>query len=85
MKCAVGILIPDANYSQKLEGHSVLACEVATAAGLQHDVDNMGTTVTGPQIQLTAALQSCHDGLHPSEWRERLDEIASHFDLVVEP
>jgi len=70
LKCAIGCLIPDDKYDPGLEGRGVLHPAVYSLIGAQPD-----------QTSLLLGLQSTHDGRVPSEWRERLWEIAMVFDL----
>lgn len=73
LKCAIGCLIPDTNYTPALESRLAGDTKIIEAAGLNPN-----------NVQLAVCLQRVHDSLHVSRWEKRLNEIAKEFQLVVE-
>jgi hypothetical protein len=71
LKCFVGVLIPDAEYSPDFEvgGVDRIAQHVPTLAGLD--------------IAMLKECQLVHDAYLPSEWRFRLRLVAESFGLQV--
>lgn len=72
LHCAVGCLIPDAEYNARLEGMTVdsLSRSVSSLRGL--DVD------------LLFDLVRLHDHSRPNEWEKELGQIAKRRGLDVE-
>ncbi len=60
VKCAVGHLIPDANYKNRMEGQPVYGSDVANALIRVYPwmLEYSARMLEGP----LATLQSCHDG-----------------------
>lgn len=68
--CAIGCLIPDENYSRRLEGKSCYQPSVRAAAGLTAEQAN----------GIGAALQRCHD----QEWTPgRGERMFDHLRFVA--
>ena len=72
-RCAIGWLIPNSNYSTKLEGKTSVYIDVRQAAGLKHD-----------QQAFARRLQDAHD-YAKNEYgvKENLLEVASSFNLKI--
>jgi hypothetical protein len=66
-RCAVGCLIPDALYSEELEGSNVL--------DLPFEVPNA-------TMELLSALQTVHDGSEPHEWESKLRNLAAQHGFT---
>ena len=81
LKCAVGILIPDAEYHVGLEHKSVRNLAVVKAAGLKFtDADARGIC-SGSEVDLASALQSVHDNMPVKDWPREFQRIATMFGL----
>ncbi len=75
LKCAVGILIPDKEYGEEMEGKSINGSWgqwIQKAAGIAKGC-----------IDLTKKLQELHDYRHPYSWRKGLTTIASEYNLSM--
>ncbi len=71
LKCAIGCLIPDEKYSQKLEGISISRVSSATLlSALDGEVPTDRDTIT-----MLYFLQGIHDGDHPRDWARKLDTL----------
>lgn len=74
LKCAVGWLIPDEEYSKGLEGYSVENNTVAKAAGLKGSA----------QWEFTARIQEIHDNYdHPEVMKGLLRDFAIREKLKI--
>lgn len=74
LRCAIGCLIPDEQYSPALESWSAHMKDVKAAAG-----------ITDAQEELAAALQHIHDDYERTpvdEWESRLNHVAERFGLT---
>ena len=69
-KCAIGVLIPDDQYSPKLEGSNVLA--LIHLPALQD---------LNPKMLYD--LQNTHDLYDPKEWEKRFEYHAEKYNLEV--
>lgn len=79
LKCAVGVLIPEAHYHERLEGLGCWRPEVRDAAGLtQPQVDDRA-----PQCGLAVVLQRIHDTNPVERWKLALTELAHERGLVM--
>lgn len=67
--CAVGCLIPDDQYRDRLEGKG--AAEVSI----------MVTELAGVSVKLLHGLQTIHDGCRVYDWRPALCELGERFGL----
>jgi hypothetical protein len=76
LKCAIGCLIPDDVYTQELEGW------------LGFLVSDVGFVIDGQPVHryqheaygMLVDLQSLHDDMHPSKWKDFLDFLEKqHF------
>lgn len=79
LKCAVGCLITDENYSPELEKALFSHSKIMTAlekSGVKCSNDNLK--------KLLGELQYMHDFRHPSGWKIILKEIAQKFNLNSE-
>ena len=75
--CAVGCLIPDELYNEKMEGDRIGEV-LAENPKLQNffDLDEEGE-------QLLRHCQSVHDGYDPEDWKKLLEGLAKDFDLKM--
>jgi hypothetical protein len=71
LKCAIGVIIPDAMYSEMMEYKSV--------AGLIEDYPGLGEYI--PNLELARELQMTHDNTDPVYWRDVLMNVAGRFGL----
>ncbi len=71
-KCAVGCLIPEEQYSSKLEGLIASDDEIKNLPCMQ-----------GLDIDFLRDLQLIHDANDPHEWRKELENIANSYSLEV--
>lgn len=79
LKCAIGCLISDENYSSSLEGWTVGEASVLQAlygSGLGEIV----WTERGQRLML--ALQSVHDDCDPVDWPTQLKILAAEHGLT---
>ena len=70
--CAIGALIPDDQYSPKLEGSGVLAPAIRHLPALQ-DLN----------LNLLSDLQITHDLYALTRWEERFEYLAEKYELEV--
>lgn len=71
--CAVGCLIPKADYKKSIEGRSSAdAYNIITGKSLYN---------YGERKDLLSALQTCHDSRAVSHWRGELELIAERYKL----
>lgn len=70
MKCAAGCMIPDEEYTTKMEGKAW-----NTVCMLRPKLAKLLDS------RLGRALQGVHDGYPPEEWPERLRIVAEQFGL----
>jgi hypothetical protein len=85
LSCAVGCLIPDELYDEKLEGQTV---EMLYRTLMQSPRVKAIWDVLGREnLGLLADLQSAHDNILKTVglefWRARMRDIASEFNLTV--
>lgn len=62
LKCAVGCLITDEEYTPDIEGNSIESLHIAVLVDIKH-------------YDILERLQLIHDETHPSFWKEKLDKI----------
>lgn len=67
--CAIGCLIPDAEYLESMEGFNI--------AG----VSSISRTIRNLDHMFLASLQRIHDNYSPEEWKARLNTLASEVNL----
>lgn len=69
-KCAVGMLIPDEDYTTSMEGtlYDPLLSEYLTGKGYN--------------FALLVSLQCVHDAYQPSEWEEAFERVANKYGLI---
>lgn len=72
--CPVGYLIPDKDYTPKLEGKS--AGDPAVSSILKK---------YGHNVYLCMTLQRVHDDNEPRQWEKELKSVANMFGLVYTP
>lgn len=73
LKCAVGCLIPDSDYTPKMEGHRV--------AFLIVNYDSVRSLFVNINPELLYDLQSIHDSQDPAHWRSSLARAARVYKL----
>jgi hypothetical protein len=74
-KCAIGCLIPKRRYLPTFEGEAVWSAggaKILRAAGLRKN-----------QLKLAEALQQVHDSYVPSEWKQKLQAVATRFKFTL--
>ncbi len=71
LKCAIGCLIAEEDYSPTIEGLGVHSRRVFTAAKLHES-----------QISLASTLQTIHDTHSPTEWPRLLENAAATYQLA---
>lgn len=74
LKCAIGALLPDDLYDEKLEGEGVRSLLEASGKVQAH--------FEGVDEELLCELQYTHDEYEPSDWAVALEEIAHDFRLT---
>lgn len=78
-KCAIGCLIPDEDYTPRLEGKTVMTAtskiNVATAVNKSIRAKTLIT------LKFLQRLQAVHDLWPVEEWRNKLAEVAKDFEL----
>lgn len=72
LKCAVGCLIPDEDYSPMLEGKDIPTLQ---------SLELFPMSLHGLKLELLVDLQLIHDGCEPEKWHGRLSEIAGKHGL----
>lgn len=72
LKCAIGVLIPDNQYTKGLEGK--LVAEILAR--------NLVPALKGISPQLLMELQTTHDMYPVTWWEKRLNDIAIKFGFV---
>ena len=75
LKCAVGAIIPDKKYSEKIEGAVVSHPSVANCLPIRYQGGNL--------IKFLLKLQTLHDKTAVHLWKDGLKEIAKDEGLVV--
>lgn len=71
-RCAAGHILPDSSYDSGFEGSNV------------YGVDYFNTNFSGDVIIFIRELQSSHDSAtSPEDMRDKLEEYAKDYDLVV--
>jgi hypothetical protein len=81
LRCALGTLITNQNYSQGLDG--------AYGGGVGYPEVYDSIIKSYPfcegQVQLLHDLQSIHDMQKPSRWRQKLSVLAKKYNLKMVP
>lgn len=70
LKCAVGVLIPDEDYDERLERTSALS-----------DIMQPLLRRLGHDIALCVSLQGIHDKVYVGDWRKALIALGEEFEL----
>lgn len=78
LKCAVGAVITDEEYTPKMEG----TCEGGGNVKSIHDAGLLPARLV-PHIQFLTSLQSVHDHFPPTEWKDRLNGVARMYNLTI--
>jgi hypothetical protein len=73
-KCAIGCLIPDDVYSPDMEGQSILSL-------LESDVWTKKLPFSLDDAEFLGYLQAIHDWHDLSVWKDKLQEIATKYQL----
>lgn len=76
--CAVGVLIPDDQYSTDMEGRSVFSELVVNALFSKYDSNKDEHRL---KINLLSYFQEIHDRAQPSEWLEKIKELGDTHGL----
>jgi hypothetical protein len=81
LRCAVGTLIPDAEYHPAMEGK-----RAAVVCGLAANQESLPPFLVAPSLvglnaALLTSLQLIHDGLPVVRWPEALRACGKRFDL----
>ena len=76
LKCAVGWLIPDAEYDKSMEGLPV--DELITGGALTSE----RTAEFRSNEDLLYSLQAVHDNFSVAKWPERFRDVAKEFCLI---
>ena len=76
LKCAVGCLIPDANYTLDMEG-----CHCSEAF-VFNALEDLGLSL---HLELLEDLQEVHDNVKPLEWEQVWRTIAEKRKLIPFP
>ncbi len=74
--CAVGCLIADEHYSPALENQNA-GSPIVQDALLKSGVDAYDSLTRDMLME----LQGMHDGMSPSRWAARFDQIANNFGV----
>lgn len=93
LKCAVGCLIPEENYTPKIEGLSVHSLFFTSIHDPDHKEHNLLTNIlckslgvpylTKNDIQFLADLQNIHDQRDPEFWPSELKRLADKHTLSI--
>ena len=75
LKCAVGAIISDKKYSEKIEERTVYTSSVIECLPVRYQ--GVGS------INFIGKLQKLHDQFPVDLWKQRLEEIAKDENLVV--
>ena len=81
LKCAIGALIPDELYDERMEGKSInrlLISECDTFPELSYLFE-------GIDEQLLDGMQNIHDYSEPNEWERRFELCAAEYNLNYTP
>lgn len=70
LRCFVGALIPDNEYSPSLEGTAI------------PKLQQLVPTLADINTAFLRLAQRIHDRIKPSEWAESLEELGQRFDLT---
>lgn len=80
VKCAVGCLIDDENYSPDVEHRSVEHRPVREAVA-----NSLGVKLTTGLVDMLGLWQQYHDGLQYFSWSSRVDTDPEHPTKLVSP
>jgi hypothetical protein len=78
LSCAVGCLIPDADYRKRLEGCSTTDDRVMEAL---HSVIGVDPASRINKLALLADLQEVHDDYQPNAWPKKLAQVRHAYNL----
>lgn len=78
LKCAVGHLIDDNNYSLDMEGKAICAEEDLVIDAIK--ASNKDWEITLKSISMLKRLQSIHDSSTPSRWESELKKLCFNLD-----
>lgn len=71
IRCAIGCLIDDRNYSKDLEGRSIENPKVQEAISLSLD-----EPIASKDVRFLKELQDIHDYDHVDDWHDKLNKFA---------
>jgi hypothetical protein len=71
LKCAAGFLIPDIDYSPKMERTIAVSLNFFPESGYSPE-----------EIEMIGALQYLHDSSEPNTWKRQLKTFAEERDLI---
>lgn len=74
LKCAAGILIPDSEYTESMEGKG-WPCGKTTTSPLRNIADKLGHN------NLIRNLQIVHDSYDPTHWPAQLKNVSTNYEL----
>lgn len=80
LACAVGCLVIEGRYSEKLEG----ACFYSDTAFTPKFVSALEDVVSSADrlaVEVLSSLQKIHDQLRPEQWFDRIRALAMDYDL----
>jgi hypothetical protein len=77
LKCAIGHIIPDSIYQEKMEGRAVLELYTTYADFRTLISDEWDNEL----LTFLDKLQSVHDNYEPQKWRSALSDLACDFNL----
>ena len=77
LKCAIGALISDDQYSEDLERFLPFDHHIHNAIALTHNISISKLDKTSDRM--FAMLQGIHDFSEPSEWAQKLTDLAAEM------
>jgi hypothetical protein len=81
LKCAVGALIPDEMYSNKMEMIGIYNLVVNS-----NDFSELGELFTNINLELLSEMQNIHDSIvRPDRWERRFRLLAKKYGLKYTP
>lgn len=82
VKCAAGVLIPDALYTPVMEGKSIIS---HNWNNLPVDRQPEFVRWVGPLKQLVSSLQQIHDSYPVTSWEYLLNQLGDKYKLTYTP
>lgn len=81
LKCAVGALIPDEDYTEKMEGRFANSGLIMDVLVKRFNFPDLLSEKLWPFTDMLLDIQSTHDTYSVSTWESRLREIALLYEL----